>query len=197
MAVARSGTPPTRIQELADWLRRPLGKLYFRCLVLVAGATLLASSAPVPSVWPYFILVPAWAGLGATWMTRFLAAAALRALRGGLKAFALAALTAVAVAAVSWSGVARIVRFKVSEPAMTWAAKRIIQDPDSRIPPLLGLYPVRERKPLEGSFRFITGRAGFADDAGFAYCPRSPCPVDGEDSYEHLSGRWYVWYRSW
>jgi hypothetical protein len=35
------------------------------------------------------------------------------------------------------------------------------------------------------------------DDCGVVYSPTGEPPVVGEDSYEHISGPWWHWYRSW
>lgn len=60
----------------------------------------------------------------------------------------------------------------------------------------IGLFHVREHECVGACRRFITARA-FLDDAGLAYCPAGHPPRVGEDSYVHLYGGWWRWYRSW
>jgi hypothetical protein len=60
----------------------------------------------------------------------------------------------------------------------------------------IGLFHVREHECIGECRRFITARA-FLDDAGLAYCPAGHPPRVGEDSYAHLYGGWWRWYRSW
>jgi hypothetical protein len=60
----------------------------------------------------------------------------------------------------------------------------------------IGLFSVRELECLGECRRFITAH-DFLDDAGLAYCPTGRPPVVGEDSYSHLYGGWWRWYRSW
>ena len=68
---------------------------------------------------------------------------------------------------------------------------------DDSAPHWVGLFRVTETELLpNGVVRIITTE-DFLDHAGFAYSPSTPPPVIGEDSYRHITGHWYHWYRSW
>ena len=62
----------------------------------------------------------------------------------------------------------------------------------------IGLYSTSLTELLEdGTVRFITSSAGLMDRAGFAHSPNSEPMRQGEDSYTHLYGKWWIWRKSW
>lgn len=62
----------------------------------------------------------------------------------------------------------------------------------------IGLYSTSLTELLEdGTVRFITSSAGLMDRAGFAHSLNSEPMRQGEDSYTHLYGNWWIWRASW
>ena len=61
----------------------------------------------------------------------------------------------------------------------------------------VGFFTVRETETFsDGTVRLITADCMF-DECGLAYVPKGNPLVIGEDSYDHLSGKWWHWSRSW
>jgi hypothetical protein len=90
-------------------------------------------------------------------------------------------------------------RFGLSAPFVAKAAEAVLA---GRVPPdqlnhhVIGLYPVRDVDHVGEAVRFITGRCSLFDDCGFVYSPKGSPPVVGRDSYHHLWGPWWHWYRT-
>ena len=108
-------------------------------------------------------------------------------------------LTIVACFAIAYTGVLFPARFAVSRPALDRYATEVRERGDSTPPAgrLVGLFRVREVELLtDGVVRLITTEC-MLDDCGMAYSPKGPPPVIGEDSYRHLTGNWWHWWRSW
>jgi len=107
--------------------------------------------------------------------------------------------TIVACWAVAFTGILFPARFAVSRPALDRYVTEVRERGDSTPPPgrIVGLFKVREveLRP-DGVVRLITTSC-MLDDCGMAYSPKGPPPVIGEDSYRHLSGNWWHWFRSW
>jgi hypothetical protein len=101
--------------------------------------------------------------------------------------------------AIAYTGVLFPVRFALSRPALDRYASQLRDRGDSTPPAgaRVHLFRVREveLRP-NGVVRLITTSCMF-DDCGVAYSPAGPPPVIGEDSYRHLSGNWWHWFRSW
>ena len=107
--------------------------------------------------------------------------------------------TIVACWAIAYTGILFPARFAMSRPALDRYALQLRERGDSAPPAgrIVGLFKLREveLRP-DGVVRLITTQCMF-DDCGLAYSPKGPPPVIGEDSYRHLSGNWWHWYRSW
>lgn len=100
------------------------------------------------------------------------------------------------------TGVLYHVRFRLCRPALDAYVADVFAE---RVQPhgfdspkrWVGLFHVAETElQKNGVVRIIT-TSTFVDDAGFTYSPTSPPPRIGEDSYDHITGSWYRWYRSW
>jgi len=61
----------------------------------------------------------------------------------------------------------------------------------------VGLFRVREFSQFESELRFLTNECGLVDFCGIVFSPDGPPPNRGEDSFSHLYGPWWHWYRSW
>ena len=104
------------------------------------------------------------------------------------------------------SGLPEIARFELSRPALRQYVADVARNDSgerkqSAVAKRVGLYNISETELLRGRIvRLITAEDGF-DHAGFVYIPssssRSKPPRIGEDSYQHISGPWWYWYRSW
>lgn len=100
------------------------------------------------------------------------------------------------------SGLFCLIRFSLCRPALDSYVAEVVAGRvqaqkygDSKR--WVGLFRVRETELLpDGVVRIITASA-FQDDAGFTYSPVSPPPIIGEDVYNHMTGAWYHWHRSW
>lgn len=96
-----------------------------------------------------------------------------------------------------WTGTAIYLRLLASRSALErYAAAAGQRGLDSKQPVRAGLFLVRETETLEGgTVRLITAECMF-DDCGLVFSSGQP-PVIGEDSYDHLLGKWWHWRRSW
>jgi hypothetical protein len=107
--------------------------------------------------------------------------------------------TIVACWAVAYTGILFPARFAVSRPSLDRYVREVRERGDSTPPPgrIVGLFKVREveLRP-DGVVRLITTSC-MLDDCGMANSPKGQPPVIGEDSYRHLSGNWWHWFRSW
>jgi len=105
-----------------------------------------------------------------------------------------------AVALLLWfTPVGFATRLALSAPFVARTADAVL---DGRTTPetlnghLVGLFLVRNVDHVGEAVRFITGPCSLFDDCGFVYSPKGSPPVVGEDSYQHLWGPWWHWYRS-
>ena len=102
--------------------------------------------------------------------------------------------------AVIASGVPRLARLAVAEPALVSFAQSLQQSQGSPLPVYfdeglsVGSIPIYAAYNESGGLLFVTGYVGMLDDyeAGLAYFPDG-APADGS-RYEHLLGDWYRWY---
>jgi hypothetical protein len=89
-------------------------------------------------------------------------------------------------------------RFAASRSALEAAALRTRAAHQPAVPGTIGLFRVTEIDRAGSAVRFIVGDAGlFNDSAGVVYSPDGQPPVVDEDSYQHIGGPWWSWYRSW
>jgi hypothetical protein len=92
------------------------------------------------------------------------------------------------------------VRFTFSEPALTSYVQAVQKggNSSSRVPLKVGSYTIYETHRLQnGEVRLITGPCGLFDDCGFIYSPQRRPQAGGENWFQPLRPRWYVWHRSW
>ena len=85
------------------------------------------------------------------------------------------------------------VRLSMSRDAMDQAATEIIAGGQTDRG-WIGLYPVERVERTPNGMRFLVAGGGFIDKWGFAYSTEGPpANVDGNDSYDHLDGAWWIW----
>jgi hypothetical protein len=103
---------------------------------------------------------------------------------------------------LAFTGILGHIRFRLCRPSLDAYVAEVVS---GRVQPhgydspkrWVGLFHVAETElQPHGVVRIITASV-FLDDAGFTYSPVSPPPRIGEDSYEHITGYWYRWHRSW
>lgn len=113
-------------------------------------------------------------------------------------------ITLIASIVLSTSGLFSYMRFIASESALNHYVESVrsgqvnlnfeFQHPSRHI----GLYTVSVTDLLsDGTVRVITSSHSVLDKAGFANSPSSPPPRQGEDSYKHIFGQWWLWYQRW
>jgi hypothetical protein len=112
--------------------------------------------------------------------------------------------TALLVLGLAWSGAFFHIRFAISEPLLSRYVERVragkvnLAFEFHHPPRLVGLYVVSITDLLpDGTVRFITSGDGVMNRAGFAFSANSPPPRQGEDSYKHIRGQWWIWSESW
>jgi hypothetical protein len=163
----------------------------------LAIITLIAFSLPGGYFFVALVALWAWLILGAIWAARLIGMVVIRRISGRgtwTWAWLVAPLIVVATAAVIQLDGPLVLRFRLSEPAMTRFAKRTLDKTSPGSPGRIGLYEVDRVETFDGGLRFTVAGTGFIDGAGFAYSPRGR-PTDGPDnSYDHLDGPWYLWF---
>jgi len=107
-------------------------------------------------------------------------------------------------ALLAWLGVFGAVRFAISLPALNaYAAAVRAGQVDLHFewyhaPRRVGCYVITYTNLLDdGSVRFITGRDGLFDQAGFAQSLRGAPQGYGGDSYRPIADHWWVWREHW
>jgi len=105
---------------------------------------------------------------------------------------------------VVYSGLFSLVRFALGEHALSQYAADVrsgkinVDFEFVHEKKRIGLYQLTITEHLsDGTVRFITSSHNLLDSAGFANSESSPPMKRGEDSYKHIYGNWWVWYRSW
>jgi len=100
-----------------------------------------------------------------------------------------------ATVGLTFSGVPRIVRFALAEPALTAYANDLLA---GTIEPVrgrvrVGSVTLRRARIRDGCAVFTTTSVGVLADspAGIAYCPNGPSST--QTSFEPFSGNWYRW----
>ncbi len=137
-----------------------------------------------------------WFLLAGVWIVRLVGAAMADRLRFGVGEW------------IRWLGVPLIlgvvflltrtsvpfdVRLSMSRDAMNQAAIEIMAGGGTDRE-WIGLYPVERVERTPNGMRFLVAGGGFIDRWGFAYSTDGPpANVDGNDSYEHLDGAWWIW----
>jgi len=161
---------------------------------VMVAATLVAFSPPGGYFFAIIFLIWAWLLAGVTWLARFIGVVVVRRRKGRWAAWLFAPVVVVVSAVAIRLDGPFLVRFHLSEPAMTRFAKQSLGQPASTSPRRIGLWEVGRVETFDGGVRFTVGGAGFIDEDGFAYTPRGRPPTRGDDSYEHLDGPWYLWH---
>jgi len=149
------------------------------------------------SVFDVLVFAYGWLALVLAWLIVFLVARAQR--RPIRRTYGIiSAIVLLLGAVLYWTEGAIYLRLLPSRPALdayVLAAQR--KQINSRQPISVGAFKVRETETLkDGTVRLITASCMF-DDCGLAYAPRGKPPILGEDSYDHLIGKWWHWWRSW
>lgn len=105
---------------------------------------------------------------------------------------------------VAYSGLFSLIRFTLAEQALSQYAADVrsgkinIDFEFTHEKKRIGLYQLTITEHLsDGTVRFITSSHNLLDSAGFANSESNPPQKRGEDSYKHIYGNWWVWYRSW
>jgi hypothetical protein len=96
-----------------------------------------------------------------------------------------------------YSGALFHLRFLASRRSLDrYVAQTLAGRESHRKPTNVGLFVARETEVLpNGVVRIITASCMF-DECGIAFSRMQP-PVVGEDRYDHLTGKWWRWWRSW
>jgi hypothetical protein len=89
------------------------------------------------------------------------------------------------------------VRFEVGVRSLErFAAGLPVGHSQNRLKRRVGVFNIAESEVLpDRTVRLILAEDMF-DESGVAYSPGTP-PVVAEDSYQHIRGNWWRWYRSW
>jgi hypothetical protein len=105
---------------------------------------------------------------------------------------------------VIYAGLFSLIRFSLSENALSQYAADVrsgkinVDFEFFHEKKRIGLYQLTITEHLsDGTVRFITSSHNLLDSAGFANSESNPPMKRGEDSYKHIYGNWWVWYRSW
>jgi hypothetical protein len=106
------------------------------------------------------------------------------------------AVTVVVLAAI-YSGTLFHLRFLGSRSSLERYVEQTIANGEShRKQTNVGLFVARETEILpNGTVRIITSSCMF-DECGIAFSRTTPRAI-GEDRYDHLTGNWWRWQRSW
>jgi len=164
-------------------------------VAVLAAATLVAFSPPGG----YFIIIVlgfwVWLVVGLTWLGRFIGNVAVQRPIGirGWTTWLVAPVIVLVSAGAIHQDIPLVLRFRISEPAMTRFAKHTLVEPTGNPPDRVGLYKVGRVEMLDGGVGFTVAGAGIVDESGFAYSPQGPPAEGGGNSYEHLGGDWYLW----
>ena len=89
-----------------------------------------------------------------------------------------------------------LVRFEMSRTALQAKAAQVRAGATPQTPTRVGYFNVREIDQAGDSVRFITAKS-MLDHSGVVYCPSGSPRRVGEDTYWHVHGPWWGWYRSW
>ena len=108
-------------------------------------------------------------------------------------------LTIVTCGMIAFTGIGFPARFAMSRPALDRYVQELRARGDSTPPAghVVGLFRLREVEVLPGGVVRLITTSCMMDNCGIAYSLNGPPPVIGEDSYRHLSGNWWHWFRSW
>ena len=189
--VVPAETTPTR-QTMARWT--PLAT------IVLVGILLLQFSLPGHGGLMTYILIGILGLLlviGCSIVLEERAASRWTWTRGRLATWVAVPVALLILVVLGSTGAAMLVRFWLSEPAMTATAEAIASSPIttefSQIR-TFGTYPVETLDTWPGGVRFIVSGGAFSS-YGFAYSKEGVPPnLGGEDSYEHLRDSWYLWY---
>ncbi len=183
----------SRLRRLLD---RPMGRVFNGAIGVMAAVTLLAFSPPGGYFLAIIVLFWVWLVAGITWLARFIWIVLVRRTKGRWASWFFApVVVTVSALAIHLNG-PFLVRFQLSEPAMTRFAKQALVQQAPTTPGRIGLWEVGRVETFDGGVRFTVAGAGFIDEDGFAYSPGARPPTRGDDSYEHLDGPWYLWHSS-
>lgn len=159
------------------------------------AATLIAFSPPGGYFFVIILLFWAWLLAGVTWLARFIGVFLVRRTKERWASWLFAPVVVVVSAVAIQLDGPLLVRFRLSEPAMTRFTEQARGEPAPTSPTRVGLWEVGRVETFDGGVRFTVAGAGFIDDDGFAYSPAGRPPTRGDDSYQHLDGPWYLWHR--
>lgn len=84
-----------------------------------------------------------------------------------------------------------LLRFALSETALTTFARQQLQTPERNPPTWIGLFPIDSVQTYEGQVRLITASCGVVDSCGLIYSPRLPPRRVHEDRFSELQEGWY------
>jgi hypothetical protein len=197
------------MQRVVAFLRRPPGRPLILVTVGIGLVTAWAVSVPGSYFFTGLTSMLVWLALALAGFVRLVLAFIDPASRTDIRRHwvrwvAMPAIAALTVAMVVTSAPLWL-RFGLSRGGMTTYARSVVDTvpgttdeaaPIADAPSRLGLFSVDRAEVIPGGMRFIVSGAGFIDPAGFAYSPNGVPPFIGEDTYEHLSGPWYLWTES-
>ncbi|MEV0587714.1 hypothetical protein [Nonomuraea sp. NPDC050310] len=166
--------------------------------LLTAGAATAAAlvtwwATSIPGGWFGGLLAAgtAWLVVGLAWLAGLVTVLALRLRPARLWSWAVAPVLLVATYGLVKADVPLLVRFHLSEPALTaFASSGFTAGVQGAS---VGLYDIEFAENLPEGALLVVRDSGFIDRYGFAWFPEGVPAKPDPTAYEHLSGDWYVY----
>jgi len=164
---------------------------------LTGGVALLTVLMPVTLLTVSFLEL--WAAVGAIAVALLLFGLILMLERPRRIVWFIVPAITLSTIGLALSGLPRLARFAMAEPALTTYAVQVLERPSTAGPNVRALVTVggirvRSAAVRDGCARLVTAHVGTfgGRPAGLAYCPTGP--ASSRVTYEPLSGSWYRWW---